>query len=612
MVMKKGKLIRRNAFIHLLLAGLMIFVLLLGPTAVASADEDRLPLDIRQVFINKPEVTVFFDLPDELSDMSITGTEDLQISATLGGEELTTISLESFEESGEGVWYIFVVDVSTSMTSSQIAAIRNSIEDTAAGMGPGDRFTLISFGVDVDVLVDLSNDEQEIVDAAATLRANQRGTLFYDSLIKAFELAAQHGADIPQRRAVFVFSDAEDFNVGGFVRQEVEDLLEQTDVALHAMGFNNGTRDALDAFGAKARITPGGGIDIVTHATVRDAVAAHTDSMNSGFVARFTSRTNIISGETETLTLTYGSAESEILSASASVTALRWIPDHTPPGVVSAQQAASETIRIEFSKPILDADRSENYHIEDADGNLVAIRAISYNDADLTTTIAISLPPQSGDLTVSFPGITDASMERNALVESVTIGFTVEEAAPESTPVPEEPTSQPEETSESISPLVWLLGSLVIALIILGVTMAVIRSRGGLVKVDGKLRFTGAQKQEVFVSEEEAGDVQYKFVTSKLPEINLRITDGTGQTRDISTPVKSSIFIGRAAGNDLVFDDKRMSRQHFAIEANDGNFNITNLSQSSGTMLNGVKINAQRQLAKSDKIEAGSITFTVI
>jgi hypothetical protein len=297
--------------------------------------------------------------------------------------------------------------------------------------------------------------------------------------------------------------------------------------------------------------------------------------------------------------------------AAANVNSVRWIADNTPPVVISARQTASETIQIVFSKPMLGADRLENYSIKDIDENLIVVRAVIYNDAENIATLAIDPPPGLNTFTLSFHGITDLSMERNITEQSVTIDFTGEEIVPEPTPEPIEP-PPPIIIEEPTSPYIWLLGSLIITLIILGITMAVIKSRGGLVKVDGKLRFTGVRKQNTYVSEEEADVIQHKFVTAKLPEINIRIMDGSNRTRDINTPVKGSLFVGRAAGNDLVFDDKRMSRQHFAIEAKDGSFNIVNLSETSGTLLNGVKIGSSRPINKGDKIEAGNITFTIL
>ena len=596
-----------------LLLWLLCITVISGSFPINASANESLSLEIHQVSINKPEITVYFDLPEESPALNNFTDDLIPVSANLGGEELTPVSFIPFNESNEGVWYIFTVDVSGSMTSAQITAIRNSISDLAENMNTNDRFTLITFGLTVDILINLSNDAEEIINTANSMPVNQRGTLFYNSIVEAFELASQYGADIPERRAVFVFSDAEDYNVGGFIQQEVEDILEKTDISLYAMGFNNATRDALDAFGAKARLTPGGGIDIVTANTVRNAVNTRVENMNSGYVARFTSKTNTITGEPETLTVTFDHPQHEAYESSITVTAKRWIPDNSPPEVVSARQTASETIRIEFSKPMSGANTPENYQITDSDGNLLALSTVSYIESENTVTITFVAQPKSGNITVSFPGITDDSMEKNTIQRPVIIDFSGIDPTPEVTPTPEPlPIPEPADVPEPISPLVWMLLALAVALIVLGAAFAVIKSRGGLVRIDGKLRFAGNKTQEVYITEEEAQAAQYKFITTKAPEINLRVMDGAGRTKDLSIPVQGSLFIGRAAGNDLVFDDKRMSRQHFAIEAKEGTFHIMNLSESSGTMLNGVKLNSARMLNTGDKIEAGNITFTIL
>jgi len=239
------------------------------------------------------------------------------------------------------------------------------------------------------------------------------------------------------------------------------------------------------------------------------------------------------------------------------------------------------------------------------------VKAVTYNDSDLVATMSLEPPLRSGEINITFPGITDASMEKNAPEQHVLINFITEEPTAAPLPLTADPIP-PVEPEEPISPLVWLLGALVIALIVVGITMSVIKSRGGIVKVDGKLRFAGNHKEEVYISEEEVEAAQYKFITTKPAEISLRVIDGTGKSRDICLPVQGSLFIGRASGNDLVFDDKRMSRQHFAIEAKDGSFIIQNLSQTSGTLLNGVTINAPRPLMSGDRIEAGKVVFIVI
>ena len=578
-------------------------------------------LTINQVSANKPEVTVYFDLTGEFREDGLTGEPpagELSAEARLGGETLTPVSLESFDAGSEGIWYIFAVDCSTSMTAQQISSIRGAITDVAESMGGGDRATVIAFGKTVDVLVNLSGDKDEIIEAASALRANQNGTLFYDALIKVLELGGTYGDGIPERRSAFVFSDAEDYNVGGYVKEEVDAGLTNAPIAIHAIGLNNNSRAALDAFGAMARLS-GGSIDVVTHNTLRGTVKTRADGLRSGYVARFAAKTNIISGVEEELafTVAYGGSS---YSAEARLTPARWIPDNAPPRIISAEQTAPSTILVRFDKPMLGADAAGNFRVEDAGGDLLAIRTVSYDETAYTATLTLVEIPLSGKITVTSQGVTDASMERNAVAGPVTIDFKgAEPTAPPETPsaplMPPDPAAPPvqEAGGEPLSPAVWLFGSLAIALIVMGVTLGVIKSRGGLVRVDGKLRFAGAARQEVFVTEEEADSVQYQFITTKPPELSLRVIDGAGKAKDLTLPVSGSMFIGRGAGNDLVFDDPRMSRHHFVIEAVDGGgFTVQNLSESGATFLNGVPLGSPRPLLEGDKIAAGDITFVVL
>nr|AGS53133.1 hypothetical protein [uncultured bacterium contig00040] len=576
--------------------------------ALATAAET---MSIDQVSVNKPEVAVYFTPPD--------GAQPESAEARLGGETLTPVSLAPFADSGEGVWLIFAVDCSGSMTAQQMNAIRTAISKFADDMGVADRVTIIAFGKTLEIPVHLSGDADAIKAAAATLIANQNGTLFNDAIVKGLELGADYSAGTPTRRAMLVFSDAEDYNVGGYTRAEVEQRLESSDMAMFAYGFLNASRADLDAFGALARLS-GGTIDVVTAANVGDAVAARAVATKAGWIARFTSKTNIVSGNRETLTLTVTDSEGSTLTAETTFTPSRWIPDNTPPTIATAEQSGSSTIRIGFSEPVLGADSAASYRLEDTAGNLLPISAVAYDDASLTVTLTFADIPLSGKITITCPGVTDASMEKNPLSASVSIDFSgaTPTPPPVSTPPGEPPASpEPTPTAEPTDPTVFIILAIIVPLIAIAIVFGVIKSNGGLERgEDGKLHFGNTVQQrvqEVIVSTESADAVQYKFVTEKPPEIHLRILDAARNSKDILIPVAGSLFVGRAEGNDLVFDDRRMSRQHFVIEAAPSGFIITNLSETSkGTVVNGVPIGTPRLLNAGDRIEAGDITFFVL
>ncbi|MDR1192899.1 MAG: FHA domain-containing protein, partial [Peptococcaceae bacterium] len=142
----------------------------------------------------------------------------------------------------------------------------------------------------------------------------------------------------------------------------------------------------------------------------------------------------------------------------------------------------------------------------------------------------------------------------------------------------------------------WAL--LILALIIgTLIVMSVLQNRRGLVKVDGQIGF---------------GDmVEYKhrFETPPSKQVCLVVTDIKGNARNVELDINQSFFVGRADSNNLSFNDEKMSRQHFAIEAEGDSFYITDLQSTNGTFLNGARIQGRRRLADRDEIRAGHEKF---
>jgi pSer/pThr/pTyr-binding forkhead associated (FHA) protein len=66
---------------------------------------------------------------------------------------------------------------------------------------------------------------------------------------------------------------------------------------------------------------------------------------------------------------------------------------------------------------------------------------------------------------------------------------------------------------------------------------------------------------------------------------------------------------GRDASCDLSFDDELLSRQHFAIEAGEDGFAISDLESANGTYVNGVLLATKRRLEDGDVIRAGQEKF---
>ena len=76
-----------------------------------------------------------------------------------------------------------------------------------------------------------------------------------------------------------------------------------------------------------------------------------------------------------------------------------------------------------------------------------------------------------------------------------------------------------------------------------------------------------------------------------------------------SFPLHNTLYIGRAANNNLVVRDKKVSRQHCALIPTNNTFLISDRESTNGTYVNGVAIGQPTRLHENDIIRIGDITL---
>jgi hypothetical protein len=91
----------------------------------------------------------------------------------------------------------------------------------------------------------------------------------------------------------------------------------------------------------------------------------------------------------------------------------------------------------------------------------------------------------------------------------------------------------------------------------------------------------GVQRTEVYRVVEHTGNIPPKLIRAVR-------TDGHEQTFMLRKQITT---IGRSTSNDIVIEIPEVSRQHARIEYRDGQFYITDLGSTNGTMINGRRIN---------------------
>ncbi|MCB1037253.1 MAG: VWA domain-containing protein, partial [Acidobacteria bacterium] len=208
--------------------------LLAVPTASAV---ERLSLShVRQVAGHPPEVRVYLDATDDDGE-PLRGLEVSGLQATLGSEQAQVRTLEPFEKTGEGIAYIFLVDVSRSLTEEQFSGIRDALEAWILDFTPEDWGAVIAFGETSRLVVDFTSDWRELRNGLDTLGPTDNLTLFHQALDDAIELSLRRDPGMPGRRVAVVLTDGLDEG-SGLTLDDVLARLREHPLPIHAIGYS--------------------------------------------------------------------------------------------------------------------------------------------------------------------------------------------------------------------------------------------------------------------------------------------------------------------------------------------------------------------------------------
>jgi VWFA-related protein len=232
-----------------------------GVTAQArdeTAAGEPVRLAIGQGVGTPPRLTVYVDLADE-SGVPPSSVASSRVTATVGASRSEVIQVTPFAATGEGVAYIFVVDVSRSVSAADMARVRAALTRWASASGSRDRLALITFGDDVTTRVDFTADRAQFIAAASRLSATDRRTRLHGALERAIELGRRGDADLPARRVAIVLSDGKDEG-SGLTQDDVAALVRQDRMPIYAIGCSrlNGS-DRAAGFDALRRLAANSG-----------------------------------------------------------------------------------------------------------------------------------------------------------------------------------------------------------------------------------------------------------------------------------------------------------------------------------------------------------------
>jgi Mg-chelatase subunit ChlD len=554
------------------------------PTAAADLIEKQKAASVIQIegaHANLPELKVYLQLDNDAPFASE------NVSARLDDTPLEVESLLSLREANEGTTYFFLVDCSTSIYPADMDGIKRMLADFETNKGSQDQFVLIAFGERVDILLNGSEDPQTVQERIDALAPDQNATLFHDAIVKALDLSDAQQQGTPERKVIVVISDGINYDeAAGHTEQEVLDRLDSASIPLYALCLPSADYGAdLQAFGQLARKS-GGDIRMANVSSIASQFADMNNHIASINVLKLKTPTNIIKASEQQLAIKITLGDREVTNGGTQMIPVSaHIPDTEPPRITQLEQLDANRIKVVFSEPVLGADQPTSYVITDTDNQTLVILSVTYQEVDDVASAEVTLEgkPYSGSYVLDAAEITDCSMEANPVV--ATMPFELE--------------GQP--IALKILRMIlfdyWWALLIVFLLIILLVVFRVLRKRKGLIKVDGKIGFG------------EAVEFKHHFATPDSRSLRLIVIDIQGTATQVDLDVSSSVFVGRSKTNNLSFDDAKMSRQHFVVEAADEGFYVSDLNSANGTFVNGQRLTERCLLKDGDTISAGHEKF---
>lgn len=530
-------------------------------------------ISLGRISITMPQITV---------EVKGNGYSESDVSAKLGTEVLQVQSMEEYTKEDSVCTYI-LVDVSKTMRST-FDVVKDSINSYVDRMGNNDKVVIITFGDEVESILDGTETNKEIKKKVNDLECNGNVTLFYEALSEAYQLS---NSSISQfdRELVIAFSDGVDDQVGQTTFEEIEELYETHSLPLYAACTKSKAQsgqNAVDKFGNLAR-SSGGSLKMLSEQKDFDKLVTEIEDVT---LLKLKSESSTADGQKKQLSVKIGNSQVEY-----DVPVTRAMEDHEAPKVKKVRYVAeSNLIIVDFSEAVLGANVISAYKITNKAGKTVGIESVEMSKKNAQVEIQLKSDVSNGECKIVFEGITDASGEKNPLTDEATVKI---------------------EGVKSSTGLIIVV--IVVVMLVLGLVAAliiVLVVKNSKKKTDDDVNNGVVQNPNVVnrVVEHQAPQIineKHHVKAESVTRIRLRIKTGRTSEQNIETNLVSSLIVGRSNTCDIYIDDTKLSRQHFVIESDGTHLYVMDLQSRNGTMLNGIRINGRQLLHNGDKIVAG-------
>ena len=508
------------------------------------------------------------------------------ISASFGGEALTVEDVHVYDPSQDTTCAYLLIDLSTSMEYGNFSFLKENVKRYINSMGSSDRVVVLTFGeTQVQTLLTGDESKADMLAAIDSLDCTEEGTLFYEALSTAYQMATASQSTYDRTYAI-AFSDGVDYQKGNTTYEEVLASYQSHLLPLYAACCTNASKEAADRFGELTRAS-GGELVFMYNEDDFDTLLSY---INQVTLVRLLATSSVADGQEKLLMI-----QANGMQASQSVPVLFSMADAVPPTVSQVHyDAEKDALVITFSEAVSGAMDPGAYTVVDRSGD--AVEVLSVAPSQEANTVELKLDGlKNGEYAVRFNGITDLSQPANLLEGSV--DFIAQNI---------------QESSQFGSVLVIVLIFLIVVILVGILVVVLVMQKGKPVNTMPAIpvRYEPPQPTEPISAPEletpqPTEPFRHHVPANNLYRIQLSIRNGSSPARNLELTISSSLVVGRSSTCDVYIDDMKLSRQHFIIEQDDGVFYVMDLQSKNGTLLNGNRVHSRQLLRSGDVITAG-------
>lgn len=233
------------------LAGVMLFQM----TVLADVDK----LNISQMIQNGKDVYLYVNTLDNTGKSTDDTMDAAQISVTIDKSETLQVTDAAVSSSlDQGTCYSFCIDISKSVTETEMQEIKSSMESFVDQMRENDYIKVITIGSEIQTICDYTQDKNSLKTAIDGIERTANNTYLYKGLSYALDGQRKAVATMPKRAEVIVFTDGMDDSDGASNEQQVLADIEETKIPIYMVGLKGQDSSAnLNSVGQIARQSGG-------------------------------------------------------------------------------------------------------------------------------------------------------------------------------------------------------------------------------------------------------------------------------------------------------------------------------------------------------------------